>query len=174
MRRFTPPQKKQPPADKPGVASAPKTYLTFRLGRQDLAIDATRVRGILPFSQLLPLPKPGQMLGLAAFAGGTVAVTDIAAMLAIAGAGAGAQPKIVIVQAASVLVGFVADRVSDLVVYRQRNLHNGLLKGRGRPRRLIDLDALFAAQPLSPSNACSISSLASGVIAVSGNLAGPP
>ena len=113
-------------------------------------------------------------MGLAAFQGSVVFVHDLIARLAILGQPGGPQRKIVIAATASSVTAFIADKVSDVVVYRPRHLHNGLLKGHGRPRRLIDLDALFAAQPLRPSNACSISCLAAGVIAVNGNRGGPP
>ena len=46
------------------------------------------------------------------------------------------------------LTGFIADRVSDVVVYRGRDLRNGVLHGLGRPRRLIELAALNVADEL--------------------------
>ncbi len=91
------------------------------------------------------------------------------------------------------LAGFMADRVCDVVVYRSRDLQKGVLRGEGRPRKLIDLarwvteDVVAGlssssplalqpvrSQPLSPSKACSISRLASGEMAVSGKRGGPP
>jgi hypothetical protein len=40
------------------------------------------------------------------------------------------------------LAGFVADRISDVVVYRDRDLRSGALRGKGRPRTLVDFDQL--------------------------------
>lgn len=137
-------------------------------------MDADRVRGILPLGELQRLPGTGATLGMAVFGGSLVFVLDLAALLSIEAGRAGSQPKIVVVEAASTLTAFVADRVTDVAVYRDRHLHNGLLKGNGRPRRWIDLDAVFAGQPLRPSKACSISCLASGEMTVSGKRGGPP
>ena len=56
-------------ADEQGVDNAPKSYLTFRVARQDLAMEAARVRGILPLSELVLLPgvRTG-LLGIASHA----------------------------------------------------------------------------------------------------------
>jgi chemotaxis signal transduction protein len=145
MQQFTPPQNRCLQADKHGVASAAKDYLTFRVARQDLAADASRVRAILPLAELSPLPgvRSG-LLGFAGFTGGMVAVLDLAGLLGLKTAASGRQPKIVIVELSSgALAGFVADTVSAVVAYHDRNLDNGLLKGDGRPRRLIDIDTVF-------------------------------
>ena len=61
----------------------------------------------------------------------------------------GSQPKIVILElTAGKLAGFVADRISDVVVYRDRDLRSGSLRGKGRPRKLVDLDQLVSEQEL--------------------------
>jgi hypothetical protein len=47
------------------------------------------------------------------------------------------------------LLGFVADRVSDVVVYRDRDLRSGALRGKGRPRKLVDFDELVSEDELA-------------------------
>jgi hypothetical protein len=47
------------------------------------------------------------------------------------------------------LLGFVADRISDVVVYRDRDLRSGALRGKGRPRRLVDFDQLVSEKELA-------------------------
>jgi hypothetical protein len=47
------------------------------------------------------------------------------------------------------LLGFVADRISDVVVYRDRDLRSGALRGKGRSRRLVDFDQLVGEDELA-------------------------
>jgi chemotaxis signal transduction protein len=136
-----------PDADKQGVASAPKSYLTFRLARQDLAMDAARVRGILPPGELVPMPGArAGLLGVATLKGQTVAVLDLCHKLGLPRASPAPKPKVVILEITlddrQCMAGFMADGVCDVVVYRDRDLHNGVLRGLGRPRKLIDFNRL--------------------------------
>jgi chemotaxis signal transduction protein len=136
------------------VASTLKPYLTFRVARQELAVEAARVRGILPLSELDPMPgaRPG-LVGVTSLKGQVVGVIDLRTKLQLPHASQGSQPKIVIVELTKAtgqhLVGFVADRISDVVVYRDRDLRNGSLRGKGRPRKLVDLDQLVSEDELA-------------------------
>jgi chemotaxis signal transduction protein len=110
-------------------------------------MDAARVRGILPMNELVPLTGVQRgLLGLATLKGQTIAVLDLRHRLGLPRARPGPQPKIVVFDVAAGdechTAGFLADRVSDVVIYRPRDLHNGVLRGRGRPRRLLDLDQI--------------------------------
>ncbi len=105
------------------------------------------MRGILPLSELIPIPGVlTGLLGFTALKGEPVAVLDLGEKLGLHSARPGSQPKIVILEVISEegphMAAFLADRISDVVVYRERNLHNGVLKGKGRPRKLIDFDRL--------------------------------
>jgi chemotaxis signal transduction protein len=131
------------------VASPPKSYLTFRVARQHLAMEASSVRGILPSSELMPLPGVRKgLLGLTALRGQTVAVLDLRGKLGLPGASPGPRPQIVIFGVTlgehQQLAGFMADRLGDVVTYRHRDLQNGILKGQGRPRRLIDIGEIVS------------------------------
>jgi len=98
-------------------------------------MEADRVRGILPPSELVPLPgvRPG-LLGVATLKGQTVAVLDLCHKLGLSRGNAGSKPKLVIVEVAagtevaagagtasrnrSHMAGFMVDRVCDVVAYR--------------------------------------------------------
>lgn len=128
--------------------------MTFRIARQDMAMEAGRVRGILPFSELEPMPdvRPG-LLGITILKGQVIGVIDIRCKLQLPYTSQGSNPKIVILEAAVgarlQLVAFVADRISDVVVYRDRDLRSGSLRGKGRPRRLVDFDQLVGEEELA-------------------------
>jgi chemotaxis signal transduction protein len=113
-------------------------------------MEAGRVRGILPLSALEPMPgvRPG-LLGITSLNGQVVGVMDLRSKLHMTYASQGSQPKIVILElTAGKLAGFVADRISDVVVYRERDLRSGSLRGKGRPRKLVDFDQLVSEKEL--------------------------
>jgi chemotaxis signal transduction protein len=109
-------------------------YLTFRIAGREFAMDATRVRGILPIHEL---------------GGRDFPVIDLRSKLGLTKASGGRMPCIVVVEVGANdetrLVGFVADRVSDVVQLRKRDLRNGMTRGKGRPRRVLDPDVILRA-----------------------------
>ena len=129
-------------------ARGTKRYLTFRVARQDFAIDAERVRGILPFKDLVAVPRARPSLaGIASLGGRPLAVFDLCVKLGLPNVSKGRQPRIVVIEVVfgegrRHLAGFVADRVSDVVAYRDRDFSHGSLRGTGRPRRLLDPDKI--------------------------------
>lgn len=119
-----------------------KQYLAFRVARQDLALDSSLVRAIVPIEEMTPITstRPG-VIGVVSLMGSTVVVVDLRLRLNLAAASQGAQRRIVVVQTAGGhLAGFIADRVADLIRYRSRDLRNGVLRGIGRARRVVDVD----------------------------------
>ena len=69
--------------------------------------------------------------------------------LNLATASSGSQRRIVVVQtSAGHLAGFIADRVADVIRYRARDLKNGILRGIGRARRVVDIDRVVEEDDL--------------------------
>ena len=130
--------------------------MTFRVARKDFAIEACRVRGILPVQELAPLPgiRPA-VLGFASLSGRLIAVWDLRVILDLPQAGGGIDPRIIVVSVGGVvsvgevvsvrehLAGFVADRVSGVHTYHARELRRGWLRGSGRPRRLLKVEKIL-------------------------------
>jgi len=141
-------------------------YLTFRIARQDFAMELSRVRGILPARELAPLSRTiadtrpllgpfGEAAwleqwtcGFAALQGRAFPVIDLRSKLGIPPGSRGRQPCIVVVEVATrlgpQLAGFMADRISDIVQTRERDFSRGKLRGRGRPREILDPDILLS------------------------------
>jgi len=117
-------------------------------------MKAACIRGILPLTDLEPMPigRTG-LLGLTSLKGQIVGVIDLRSRLGLAHTGQGRAPKIVVLELAAGtrqhLLGFVADRISDVVVYRDRDLRSGALRGKGRPRKLVDFDQLVSEDELA-------------------------
>jgi chemotaxis signal transduction protein len=131
-----------------------KSYLTFRVARRDFAIDAGRVRGILPSHDLVAVPRTHPAFaGIASLGGRPLAVFDLRVKLGLPQVSQGSQPRIVVIEVIGGegrrhLAGFIVDRVSDVVVYRDRDLSHGALRGNGRPRRLLDPDQIASEDEL--------------------------
>jgi len=124
------------------VEPSSKEYLTFRVSRKDMALDAARVRAILPIEELIPVPstRPG-VVGMVNLTSGSAMVVDLGARLNLPAGAPGPQRRVVVVEAAEGrLAGFVVDRVSDVIRYRSRDLRNGVLHGIGRARRVVEVD----------------------------------
>jgi chemotaxis signal transduction protein len=85
--------------------------------------------------------------------GQRVGVIDLRSRLRLPLASPGSQPKIVVLEWTAGtrrhLLGFVADRISDVVIYRDRDLRTGVLRGKGRPRKLVDFDRLVGKNELA-------------------------
>ena len=117
-------------------------------------MEAGCIRGILPLTDLEPAAAGRSgFLGLTSLKGQMVGVIDLRIRLGLPYAGQGSAPKIVILELTTGtgqhLLGFVADRISDVVVYRDRDLRSGALRGKGRPRRLVDFDQLVSERELA-------------------------
>lgn len=122
-------------------------YITFRIARQDFAMDTTRLRGLLPAYDLITLDPPsGWILGIASVRGIDFPVIDVRGKLGIAHGSQGRQPCIIVVEVASEtgpqMVGFIADRVSDVITIRKHEIREGVIRTHGRPRRIFDPDVL--------------------------------
>lgn len=117
-------------------------YLTFRVGRQDLAIEAGAVKAIIPAHDLLSAeyPDPEWLAGESRLRGEVFPVIDLRLRLRLRHGISGRNPCIVVVQN-GVLVGFLADSVADIVHARAHDFRNGKLQI-GRPRQVVPMDAL--------------------------------
>ncbi len=132
------------------MESGSKQYLAFRVARQDLALDSSLVRAIIPVQEMMPITsaRPG-VIGVVNVMGGAVVIVDLRARLKLSAASQGSQRKIVIVQTGGGhLAGFIADRVADVIRYRSRDLRNGILRGIGRARRVVDVDRVVEEDDL--------------------------
>jgi purine-binding chemotaxis protein CheW len=117
-------------------------YLTLRVGGQDFAIDAGCVRGILPTHELVSSESAvSWVAGSARLRGRTLPVIDLRAKLRLRDGIQGRDPSIVVVEANGGLVGFLADRVSEIIYARAHEFRGGKIRI-GRPREILDPNSL--------------------------------
>lgn len=139
-------------------------YLTFRVARQDFAMLTSRVRGILPAHELIPVEMPRfansgpggansvMICGVASLRGQDFPVVDLRGKLGIAHGSHGRQPCVVVVEVAggsgAGLLGFVADRISEVLMLRDRDFRNGSVRVNGRARRVLNPDLILTEEEL--------------------------
>ena len=117
-------------------------------------MEAACVRAILPLTDLIAMPRARSgLLGAAGVNGRVVNVIDLCKKLHLPPSRPGSQPKIVVFELtvgdSEHWVGFIADRVSGVAKYRASPNANGMLRGQGRPRRLIDFKRLVTEADIS-------------------------
>lgn len=126
-------------------------YLTFRLAGQEFAIDAARVKGIVPMHHMETVePQEGDpqgLMGHAAVLGRPFPVLDLARWLGLRRRLQGRNPYIIVIDSTRVeksgILGFPVDRVCDVMTARERDYSHGKLRV-GRARRILDADRLFS------------------------------
>lgn len=115
-------------------------------------MDSKRVRGILPAQDLTPLEHPHPWIcGQATFRRRPVPVVDLRAKLDLPHGVPGRQPCIVVIEGGVEcrLFGFVADRVSEVVTFRERDFRGNMIHTAGRPRRVFDPDQILNEEELA-------------------------
>ncbi|HRQ40383.1 MAG TPA: chemotaxis protein CheW [Chloroflexota bacterium] len=91
--------------------------LIFQLGQERYAIDAAHVLELYPPQPITPVPRtPDYVVGIFSARGRFLSVIDLQAVLALPGRSLLATSQIVVVQAAGIEVGFLADLVEDVTM----------------------------------------------------------
>jgi chemotaxis signal transduction protein len=129
-------------------------YITFRIAGQDFAMSAARIRGLLPIHDMVSVDPPHPLAcewltGVASVRGHDFPVIDLARKLDLAPGAQGRQPCVIVVEIAGTqLIAFVADRVSELVDFRDRDFRNGGVRSSGRMRRVLNPDTILTQEEL--------------------------
>jgi len=111
-------------------------------------MDVSRVRALIPPHQMTRFESTHPwLLGFASSQGRDVPVVDLRAKLGLAAGMRGRQPIVVIVTAGKErLSAFLADRVSEMVVLRERDFRRGSAMVNGRPRKILDADSILTEE----------------------------
>ncbi len=140
-------------ADESRVETAPAyksgKYLTFRVARRDFAMRADPVCGILPLNEMAAArAQDSWICGFAALGGRDFPVVDLGAKLGLARGWRGREPLIVVVETKDRLAGFIAEHVSEVIDLRQKDFRSGAVRGRGRTRRVLDVEEILGAEEI--------------------------
>ena len=130
-------------------------YLTFQLSGQYFAVPAERVIEIMPAKSLVqapaaagPVPDGVALLGVLHTQGRRLPVLDVHTRLGIAPSGREPESYVVIRMikdgdGAPFDFGFAVDHLTDLINVRTHEIRRDVLYGHGRPKTILDFDALF-------------------------------
>jgi purine-binding chemotaxis protein CheW len=123
----------------------------LRIARQEFVLDAACVRGLLPQHDLAVLEVPhAWLLGFTALRGRDLPVVDLRAKLGLAPGSRGKRPCIVIVEAEEGrLLGFLADRVSEIMVLREHDFNGDSARVNGRLRRVLHAGEILSEEEFS-------------------------
>ncbi len=119
-------------------------YLTFRIGRHELAIWAAAVKGVLPAHEV-SLADDGS--ATVTTHGEVVPIVDLQSKLNLRGGITGRYPSIIVADTGSGLAAFFADAISEILHARTRDYRAGKIRI-GRPRQVVDVSELFPAKGL--------------------------
>lgn len=135
-------------------------YVTFQLSKQYFAVEARRIRQVLPSKQLMSIDGvAGPIHGLVHTNGRRFPVIDVRERLGVRRHSERGPQSVILLQPrdgdATVCVGIIADKMSDVVEFRERDIRGNVAQLRmygrpyGRPKTLIDPESLFTKEELA-------------------------
>jgi purine-binding chemotaxis protein CheW len=141
-------------------------YLAFSLGKEEFAVPVGRIREIIPWQEITPVPQAASyVLGVINLRGKVVPVMDLRRRLGMAEAERGARSCIVVMQPTAkysrTSVGMVVDGVSEVLQIPVSELEDTaslggggarfgyvhqIAKCRGKVKLLLEIDGVLAGQ----------------------------
>ncbi len=113
-------------------------------------MTAACIRGILPVHDVTSLDPPHPWIaGVAAIRGHEFPVIDLRRKLGLAPGKHGRQPCVIVIEVAGPqLIGFIADRVSEVAAFRDRDFRDGSVRVNGRLRPVLDPKSILSQEEL--------------------------
>lgn len=141
-------------------------YLAFWLGKEEFAVPVGRIREIIPWQEITPVPQAAAyVLGVINLRGKVVPVMDLRLRLGMAGQERGVRACIVVMQPDAKRsrspIGVVVDGVSEVLQiqpgevedtatlstgWMQMGYVNQIAKSRGKVKLLLEIDGVLAGQ----------------------------
>ncbi|MBL8238426.1 MAG: purine-binding chemotaxis protein CheW [Bryobacterales bacterium] len=141
-------------------------YLAFWLGREEFAVPVERIREIIPWQEITPVPQAAAyILGVINLRGRVVPVMDLRQRLGMHMLERGARACIVVMQpdkgCARSPIGVVVDGVSEVLQIQRSEVEetaalgngsmqmgyvNQIAKNRGKVKLLLEIDSVLAGQ----------------------------
>ena len=145
-------------------------YLAFWLGKEEFAVPVGRIREIIPWQEITPVPQAASyVLGVINLRGKVVPVMDLRLRLGMAAQDRGPRACIVVMQPDARRtrspIGVVVDGVSEVLQiqpgeieetaalasgWMQLGYVNQIAKSRGKVKLLLEIDSVLAGQDALP------------------------
>lgn len=134
-------------------------YVTFQLSRHYFAVEARRVRQVVPTKDVQQMSStPPFVQGVLVAKGRRVPVVDIRDRLNLTPGTRHARNSVLIIDfgvAGVSMLGILTDRVTDVVDFKERDFRENVVQLRahgkpyGRPKTLLQLDGMFTQAELA-------------------------
>ncbi len=135
-------------------------YVTFQISRHYYALEATRVRQVSPSRDILPYDHPLPILrGVLVVRGRRVPIVDIRDRLGIKPGPSRPNAAVLLIEVPGIpglpMLGFLADKMTDVVDFGERDFRENVIQQRpngrpyGRPKTLLTVESLFSTEELS-------------------------
>ena len=141
-------------------------YLAFWLGKEEFAVPVGRIREIIPWQDITPVPQAAPyVLGVINLRGKVVPVMDLRLRLGMAGQQRGVRACIVVMQPDAKRtrspIGVVVDGVSEVLQIQASEMEdtaalasgwmrqgyvNQIAKCKGKVKLLLEIDSVLAGQ----------------------------
>lgn len=139
-------------------------YLTFRLEKQEFAIQVPRIREIMSVQPIMPVPlSPSYVRGVMNLRGKLIPVIDLRAKLGMAQAESTARSSIIVAQidceAGRMQMGTLVDCVTEVLTLEARDIDDpapaggkpyllGTAKVKGRIKTLLDINVVLTPEEI--------------------------
>lgn len=134
-------------------------YLTFRLGADVFSVPFVRVREIMGIQEIKVVAEPPVFLkGVINLRGRIVPVVDLRLKFGLPEREYNSRTCIIVVQiedlqlrsptAEKLTMGIVVDSVAEVLTLRASDIQNGVVRGKGKIRTLLNLDVLFSTEEM--------------------------
>ncbi len=135
-------------------------YVTFQISRHYFAIEASRVRQVGPSRDIVPYDHPMPLVcGVVVLRGRRIPVVDIRDRLGFADRASHPRSSVMLIDTLGIsglpLVGLVADKMTDVVEFRDRDFRANVVQLRpygrpyGRPKTLLNLDTVLSQEEIA-------------------------
>ena len=137
-------------------------YLSFRLGKDEFAIQVIRVREIMGLQEITVVPQtPAYLKGVMSLRGRAIPVIDLKLKLGMPESDPGSRSSTLVVHLESeggrLLIGILVDAVSEVLVLKPGDFEGsvpagyqelsslllGVARIKGRPKLLLDINLLL-------------------------------
>jgi len=134
-------------------------YLTFRMAADVFLVPFVRVREIMGIQEIKVVAEPPVFLkGVINLRGRIVPVVDLRLKFGLPEREYNSRTCIIVVQiedlqlrsptAEKLTMGIVVDSVAEVLTLRASDIQNGVVRGKGKIRTLLNLDVLFSTEEM--------------------------
>jgi purine-binding chemotaxis protein CheW len=145
------------------VSSRAGKYVTFQIARRYFAIEAARIRNVMPSAAMIPLSQPIEgVQGFVRINGRNIPVLNLRRRFGLPPRAPGPRSAVILVSLAGhpnpPCVGLIVDKVTEVLDVHDREIRGNVVQLRadgrpyGRPKVLMDVSSLLPPEEIAKLN----------------------